>query len=148
MVRAETKRGKGWCAPIEIGEAAAHYVSFVLPLDDRGHFVPHYTCETVSANAGARRIQSLELVKHGEDSFVLRIGSIELWFAARPVSRGERLAYVGELKHDNLNHLLVEIEPEEPANLDRLFESDRTIVIGCDPFAHYEGIERVSHAGG
>ena len=35
---------------------------------------------------------------------------------------------------------LTEIEPDDPEELDRLFEKEGTLVIGCEPFTHYAGI--------
>jgi hypothetical protein len=144
LVRAQENERKGWCAPAELGEAAPHYISFVLPLDENGRFLPSYTCEVVNTHDGIKEIKSQELVKHGADSFVLRLGEFEIWFAARPVSKDERLPYVGGLKHDDFQRLLTEIELEDPKKLDSLFETEGTFVIGCEPFAHYDGIEELA----
>src|SRR5438874_2056208 len=85
------KNGKiGWCAPAELGESAPHYISFVIPVDDQSGFFNEYTCETVRAEERSRRIESLELVRQGESSFVLHFEGLELWFIIRPVSKEER----------------------------------------------------------
>jgi hypothetical protein len=144
LVRAEENRKKGWLAPAELGEAAPHYVSFALPLDENGRFFQSYTCEVINTRDGVKEVQLHQLIKHGTDSFVLRIGNLEIWFAVRPVSKDERLPYVGKLKHDDFERLFTEIELEEPSKLDRLFETEGTFIIGCEPFAHYDGIEELA----
>ena len=144
LVKTEVKGKTGWCAPVELGEAAPHYVSFVIPLDDRGSFFHVYTCETITAEEGAKRIESHELVRRGVDSFVLRLGKVELWFNVRTVPKEDRrLPYLGKLSHPDFSSRFMEIEPEEPERLDRLFEEGNTFVIGCEPFTHYSGIRRL-----
>lgn len=144
LVRADSDRRKGWCAPAELGEAAPHYISFVLPLDHGGHFFQSYKCDVVIAHDGFKEIQTHELNKHGSDSFMLVVGDLEIWFAVRPVSKDERLPYIGALKHADFDRLMTEIEMEEPGKLDRLFEQRGIFVVGCDPFAHYEGIAELA----
>jgi hypothetical protein len=144
LVRALESGMKGWVAPADLGEAAPHYISFVLPLEENGDFFHSYACEVVNTHDGVKEIQTHELVKHGPDSFVLRVGKLEVWFAVRPVSKDERLPYVGKLKHEDFDRLLTEVELEEPIKLDRLFETEGTFVIGCEPFAHNQGIEELS----
>ncbi len=145
LVKTEVKGKMGWCAPVEMGEAAPHYISFVIPVDDQGGFFQEYTCETVTAKEGDRRIASHELVRHGNDSFVLRLGNLELWFTVRPGPKEERrLPYVGKLQHADFAFLFTEIEPEEPDRLDGLYDKENSFVIGCEPFTHYSGIKRLA----
>ncbi|HEV3260212.1 MAG TPA: hypothetical protein VG013_25370 [Gemmataceae bacterium] len=144
LVKTEVNGKTGWCAPLEIGEAAPHYISFVIPLDDKGDFFHEYTCETITTEEGAKRIDPHEFVRRGEDSFVLRLGKLDLWFTVRPVPKEDRrLPYVGKLRHADFAFLFTEIEPEEPERLDRLYDEGNTFVIGCEPFAHYSGISRL-----
>ena len=76
LVRAEPKRKKGWWAPVELGDAAPHYVSFVLPLDEDGVFFREYTCETVTVKKdGSKKIDTHTLVRQGDDSFVLHLAA-------------------------------------------------------------------------
>ena len=146
LVKAEVNGKTGWCAPVELGEAAPHYVSFVIPVDDSSGFFHEYTCETITAEERAKRIESHGLVRQGEDSFVLRLGKLELWFIVRPVPKEERrLPYVGQLAHPDFTFLLTEIEPEEPERLDRLYEENDTFVVGCEAFTHYLGIKRLTN---
>lgn len=133
-----------------MGESAPHYVSFVVPVDENGDFFPQYACEAVVAADGEKRRDSHELLHQGRDSFLLRLGKSEVWFSVRPVSKSDRrLPYVGQLKHADFAWLLTEIQPEKPDMLDRLYDEENTFVIGCEPFSHYSGIERLaqSHTG-
>lgn len=144
LVKAELNGKTGWCAPVELGEAAPHYIGFVVPVDDTRGFFHEYACETIATEKDEKKIELHELVQQGEDSFVLRLGKRELWFAVRPVPREERrLPYVGKLQHDDFAFRFAEIEPEEPNELDRLFEEENTFIIGCEPFNHYSGARRL-----
>jgi hypothetical protein len=143
LVKTKVKEKTGWCAPIELGEDAPHYISFVIPLDDRGDFFLEYTCETITFDKeGATKIDAHEFVRQGKDSFVLRLGQLNLWFTVRAVPRENRhLPYVGKLGHADFASLFTEIEPEQPKKLDQLYNEDGfTFVIGCDAFIHYTGI--------
>lgn len=138
LVRTQVGEKKGWCAPIELGENAPHYISFVVPVSDKVDNV--YTCELVRAREDQRDIIQLELTKQGRDSFFLTFDGIEVWFVVRPVARQDRrLPYIGKLKHPDFALPLVEIEPENPAMLDRLYLERGVGVLGCDPFTHYDG---------
>jgi hypothetical protein len=144
LVKTEVNGKRGWCAPVEVGEAAPHYISFVIPLDDKGDFFPEYICETITTD-GAKRIDAHEVVRRGEDSFVLRLGKLELWFTVRTVPKKDRrLPYIGKLGHSDFAFLFMEIEPEEHERLDRLYDEGNTFVIGCEPFTHYSGIRRLA----
>jgi hypothetical protein len=123
---------------VELGEAAPHYVSFVIPLVDKRSFFNEYVCETITTKEGETRVEPHQLIKRGEDSFALRLGKIELWFNLRRSSKDERrLPYVGKLGHEDFQYLFMEIEPENPETLDKLYDDEDTFVIGCEPFTHY-----------
>lgn len=144
LVKTQENGRKGWCAPVELGEAAPHYVSFVVPVDDARGFFDDYICETVTTGQADRRTESHELVRQGDDSFVLRLGKLEVWFTVRAASpKEQRLPYVGQLEHEDFRYSFTEIEPEEPAMLDRLYEDEGTFIIGCEPFTHYSGLRNV-----
>lgn len=145
LVRTEVNGKIGWCAPAELGESAPHYISFVIPVDDSRGFLPEYTCETVVADNNEKRRDSHQLLQQGEDSFLLHLGERDVWFTVRPVSKVERrLPYLGKLQHADFAFLLTEVEPEEPAMLDQLYDEENTFVIGCEPFAHYSGINELA----
>jgi hypothetical protein len=141
LVRFQEGEKRGWCAPMELGEAAPHYVSFVVPVGDK--LDERYTCELVRAREGEREIIPIELVREGKDSFCLTFDGTEVWFVVRPVSRQDRrLPYVGKLGHPDFALQFVEIEPENHAALDRLFLECGVGVLGCDPFSHYRGVRK------
>jgi hypothetical protein len=139
---AKTQDGEriGWCAPVELGEAAPHYISFVVPVNH--HADDRYLCEVVRITGEGRIVDIHEMVKVGKDSFLLSVGEPRLWFTARPPSRDSpRLLYVGRLNHADFSSPFVEIEAEDPSRLDQLCESEDIIIVGCDPFTRYSGIE-------
>jgi hypothetical protein len=145
LVKATLNGKTGWCAPVELGEAAPHYVNFAVPVDDKGAFFSKYICETLKTEDGHKRSDSQALVREGQDSFILRLGKHELWFTVRPGPKEERrMAYVGSLGHEDFAFPFVEIEPEDLARLDRLYDEEDTFIIGCEPFTHYSGIRTIA----
>lgn len=143
LVRLRRADQRGWCAPVELGESAPHYLSFVLPVDPQGAFFTTYSCETVTVQGSKKVLDRHELATEGNASFVLRLAGKDLWFAVKPPLNGpRRLPYVGGLKHPDFEFLFTEIEPRDGGQLDALFDRDRTFIIGCDPYTHYAGIEQ------
>src|SRR5260221_2848937 len=141
------KNKKGWCAPVELGEATPHYISFVVPVDESGQFFSIYSCEAITARNGHKTITTHELASKGRDTFLLNLDGKEFWFIVKPtVPLARRLPYVGTLKHPDFQFLFTEIEPEEPAGLDSLCDKDHTFVMGCDPYTHYTGIKKAYQA--
>jgi hypothetical protein len=146
LIRTEAAGKTGWRAPLEIGEAAPHYVSFMVPIDTRGRFLQGYTCETVITEAGTKRTEAHQLVRHGKDTFLLRIDKTDLWFVVWPVRKDERrLPYVGKLEHPDFALRFTEIEPEKPELLDKLYDERNICVIGCEPFTHYVGVKPATY---
>jgi hypothetical protein len=143
LVKLRTNGKTGWWAPVELGEASPHYVSFVIPVAENGEVFEGYGCEIITMGEGEKRVRTHELVKRGEDSFVLRMDKREFWFrvCACPIPEG-RLAYAGVLEHEDFEHLLVEIEPEDPCAPDELYDADGTFIMGCEPFAHYANVNK------
>jgi len=144
LVRSPLAGGKrGWCAPVELGEAAPHYVSFVVPVADNGQFFGSYSCEAVKVDNGVKTITTHELASEGQDSFLLHLDGEGFWFIVKPaVKSARRLPYVGRLRHPDFRFLFTEIEPENPADLDNLWNERHVFVMGCDPFTHYSGIKK------
>jgi hypothetical protein len=144
LVRTTTNQRLGWCAPWEMGEAAPQSIGFVIPVDEKGGLRNSYACETVKGlGSDERATVSRSLVKVGGDSFRLKLDEGDIWFTARSSPKKNRLLpYLGKLKHPDFDSLLIEIEPERQAALDRLCEETGEFVIGCDPFLHYEGIDQ------
>jgi hypothetical protein len=143
LVKSPNSDKKGWCAPVELGEAAPHYISFVVPVDEKGRFFDAYSCEVVTTRNQHKTITTHELFSKGNDSFLLHVNGSQFWFIVKPtVKSARRLPYVGRLTHPDFQFLFTEIEPEEPAALDDLCDKDHTFVMGCDPFTHYSGIRK------
>lgn len=142
LVRTEANGKIGWCAPVELGESAPHYVSFIIPVNNRREFFPEYACETIVAVGHDKQRVLHPLLPQGKDSFLLRLGGTEVWFTIRPIAKAERcLPYLGTLQHPDFAFLLTEIEAEDHKILDKLYDEQNTYVIGCDPFSHYAGIK-------
>jgi hypothetical protein len=143
LVRTVKGKKEGWCAPVEVGEASPHYISFVVPIVD-GRTHERYACEVVRTSRDGDKIAAHDMIREGGDSFVLKVADKELWFTVRSVARKERcLPYVGSLKHPDFTSPFIEIEPEDPSKLDQLFEDENVIVVGCDPTTHYGGDRKV-----
>ncbi len=51
----------GWCSPIEVGEAAPQYISFVIPIDPKPDLI--YLCVIVNIAEGDHLVSSIELVR-------------------------------------------------------------------------------------
>ena len=113
LVTTQIGEKKGWCAPIELGEDAPHYISFAVVKKGRDSFL--------------RTVDGIEVW------FVVRPVS--------PKER--RLPYIGNLKHPDFALPFAEIEPENPAMLDQLFLEQSIGILGCDPFTHYEGLMKM-----
>lgn len=143
LVITNTDNQVGWCAPAELGEVAAHGVAFVIPVNENGELHDSYTCETVKGLGGDEPVtESHQLVKAGGNSFHLSLEHGDITFVVRPSQKSNRhLPYSGKLRHPDFEYLLVEIEPQEQAALDRLCEETGEFIIGCDPFLHYGGVE-------
>jgi hypothetical protein len=143
LVKSAKADKQGWCAAVELGESASHYISFVIPVDENGAFFSTYSCETVRTSKKEKSITLHELFAQGEDSFLLHVDDQDFWFVVKPALRTERrLPYIGKLKHPDFRFLFTEIEPEEPDKLDRLYDRKHTFIMGCDPFTHYLGIKK------
>ncbi len=149
LVRSPNAKKRGWCAPLELGEAAPHYVSFVVPVNEEKQFFATYSCEVVKVRDRDKLITPYEMALKGRDAFLLSIGERQYWFIVRPTWKSTvHLPYIGKLKHPDFQFLFTEIEPEDPDKLDNLFSTDQTFIMGCDPYSHYEGIkEREIDAG-
>lgn len=139
LVRSRYKGRHGWRAPVELGDATPHYISYVIPLDDRGELGDEYTCEVVVIAGEGRMLQSRNLVRTGIDTFLLGISpDSKLWFHVRPIHKNAgKLPYVGTLHHDDFNLRFIEIEPDDVSQIDRLCEDQGVFIVGCDPEQHY-----------
>jgi hypothetical protein len=143
LARSTQPNKQGWCAPVELGESAPHYISFVIPVDERGALFGTYSCEVVKTRNKKKSMTLYEFAPQGEDSFLLRMEGKDFWFVVKPVLKADsRLPYVGKLQHPDFRFLFTEIVPEEPDKLDDLCDRESTFIMGCDPFTHYSGITK------
>ena len=143
LVKIKKDNQTGWYAPIELGENTPHYINFVIPvglrMDDR------YLCDLVSTAHDKREVVTQELVREGKDTFLLSVEDVKVWFVIRPVPKNERrLPYHGKLIHPDFYFSFAEIEPEEPADLDRLFMEQGVGILGCDPVTRYSAEGKVA----
>jgi hypothetical protein len=140
LVKVKTNQGAGWRAPVELGEKTPQHVSYTIPLDAGKTPPPQvYVCEVVRVTPGVDRLAAHDLIPAGPNSFILQLeDEASLWFHVRPVS-DRMLPYIGGLMHEDFRFPLVEIEPEDPAALDALYEQRGLFIIGCDP-SHYDGM--------
>ncbi len=138
-----TRNGRqGWLVPVEMGEEASHYISFVIPVENRPDY--KYTCEIVKARGLEREIVAHEVISKGKEAYVLAAEGLELVFSLTATGIDEPpLPYVGELEHPDFELPFIEIEPDDPAILDRLFMEHGVGILGCDPFQHYVGAEKL-----
>jgi hypothetical protein len=142
LVKVEHDGKRGWLAPVELGEAAPHYVSFAIPFDNRPD--DKYTCEAVRIRKDERVIEPLPMIREGNDSFFLAVDDVEVWYVVRSGTKEDRqLPYLGKLKHPDFDLLFGEIEPEDPSVLDRLLLENGVSILGCDPFRHYSGAKKL-----
>jgi len=139
LVKLTERSQHGWRAPVELGDAAPQFISFVVPLGTDNEFLGEYTCEIARITSHGRSLEARKLVKAGSDSFVLELSNDKVWFHVRGVGRDERrLPYIGKLRHDDFQGMLTEIEPEDSSKLDSLCEEQSLFVVGCDPEKHYQ----------
>lgn len=141
-------RGRGWLAPVEMDDDAPQTAEFAAPVDANRAFFPEYLVEVLRTSSGGQSKVWEEYVlrRDGDPSvFTMRIGSEEIRF--RQVIRGS-FPYRGRLTHPDLTHKLAVLDPCDLGQLDRLFLEDRLVIMGCDPFAHYGGLEGETSAGG
>lgn len=142
LVRTTIAGKAGWCAPVELGESAPHYVSFAIPVNEEGAFFDAYSCETITGRNKQKSPTLHQLSTSGEDSFLLRLADKNFWFVVKPALRvARRTPYLGKLEHPDFKFLFTEIEPEDPDKLDDLFDDEHTFIMGCDPFTNYVGIK-------
>jgi hypothetical protein len=140
LVKTQNGERVGWCAPIELGESSPHDISFVIPIDDA--MDDRYLCEISRGEGDRRFLVARELIRGEGDSFFLDVEELRLWFTARTSSKKDRpLPYIGKLKHADFTSRFAEIALQDASSLDRLYQDDGGIIVGCDPFAHYSGIE-------
>lgn len=141
LVRAKHKNKYGWRTPLELGEAAPHYISYAVPVSKEGGLASEYECEVVMIRGEKRDLRTVKMLRSGGDAFALELTStLKVWFHLRPIRKEEqRLPYVGTLRHEDFQYPFTEIEPDDLSQLDQLCEDRGVFIVGCDPERHYSG---------
>jgi hypothetical protein len=148
LVKVDHGSKLGWLAPTELDSEANQYIGFAIPKDATGELAEEYECDVVTATKKGRKVEAFRLSRSGSDSFVLDLPKgIRTWFHIRPVGNVQKgLPYLGALQHPDFAFPLVEIEPEDVAQLDELFVSQGLFLVGCDPEKHYTAARRARSA--
>jgi hypothetical protein len=141
-----------WLAPAEMGSGELQISSFALPVDEDRKPFPSYQVEILRYGSDGRRevreTATLERDRRLGD-FSLQLDGHMIQFG--PLSNSPVLScfpYKGKLVHPDFGYLLAALEPHDPEQLDKLFLDDRLLILGCDPFAHYGGLNGPSPDGG
>ncbi|MDM8549322.1 hypothetical protein QUF72_04555 [Desulfobacterales bacterium HSG2] len=140
LCRKNVGNGTGWYAPAEI-EDSQQAPGYVIPTDETGSAFGNYLVEVrVSVPGRMPEWLNCRLIRTGRREFLLSLGD-GIRFRERQVFPTHRtLAYMGRFGHSDFAHPLLEVEPEFPDRTERLFNDRQMIIIGCDPFQHYDGI--------
>jgi hypothetical protein len=140
-----------WLAPAEMGTDEPQTSRFALPVDQDKKPFPTYQVEILRYGSNGRReTREIATLKRDRRSgvFSLQVDSTKVRFCA--LSDPPALPcfpYKGKLVHPDFDHRLTALEPCDLAQLDRLLLEDRLLILGCDPFAHYGGLNGPSPDG-
>lgn len=130
----------GWYAPAELGDSQ-QAPGYVIPTDETGSAFGHYLVEIrVSVPGRMPEWSDCRLIRIGRREFLLGLGDGIRFRERRVFPTHRTLAYMGKFGHPDFAHPLLEVEPESPDQTERLFNEKGMIIIGCDPFRHYDGI--------
>lgn len=140
----------GWVSPVELCaiDAKAHTTGrYVLPVSSSGHFAKEYQVDIrkYSGRGEQATIETVSMIckySQGKTFFVLSIAGHSIVFQE---CQGTRHQYIGQLRHPDFDLVLVEVEPVPSLhyNLDELFDDTGYILVGCDPWSNYNGIEQI-----
>ena len=144
LCRANIGDGSGWYAPIELPDSQ-QAVGYAIPVNECGRTFDSYIVEVGTYRKTTSPIWKVyHLTKVAKREFLLKLSAEEIRFTERRVySHYRKLPYRGSLKHPDFAYFLIELQPEEPDQIDDLFENKRMFIIGCNPFANYDGIESI-----
>jgi len=132
-----SKISSGWKAPLELEDEEVRPSSYVI---DQGE-ADYYLVDVCRHKHGSFSDTQTMLVVRKGDNLVLSINGHTIEFTRRRDKRP--YPYVGNLEHRDFSGKFVEIMPE-PDNLGRLFSETGYIIIGCDPWTNYKGVEKFS----
>ena len=152
LVRIGSGKRRYWLAPAEMRSDEPQTSRYALPVDKDKKPFPAYQVEVLRFGSNGRR-EIRETVTLKKDShsgdFSMQIGSNEGRLGPRrDRSASSCFPYKGKLVHPDFDHLLAALEPCDLGQIDRLFLEERLLILGCDPFAHYGGLNGQSPGGG
>lgn len=130
-----TSLDTGWVAHVELPQEVSSKGCFVVPLQNGG-FANEYHVDIAKYLGDGQRsnTETLKIVLV-KNVFILNIADCFITFKAKRI----RKSYTGRLAHPDFSSLLVEIEPNSK-DLDKLLEETGYVLIGCDPWNNYGGI--------
>jgi hypothetical protein len=114
--------------------------TYVVPVDENGIFFPTYQVDYVrrlNIDIAPKMHSALGKKVDGENAFTVQIGLSKFTFT--DVFEGKKLRkfkYVGKFQHPDFEFELAEVYNLE--SLDKLFEEESMLVVGCEPFFHYK----------
>jgi hypothetical protein len=133
-----------WFAPAEMGTDEPQAARLALPVDQDQKPFPTYQVEILRYGSNGRQ-ETREVVTLKRDrrpgGLSLEIDSHKVRFRAPDDPPAvPSFPYKGKLIHPDFEYRLATLEPCDPGQLDRLFLENRLLILGCDPFAHYGGL--------
>lgn len=138
LCRKNSGNGTGWYAPAEL-EDSQQAPAYVIPADKSGSAFETYLAEVRVSGPMPKRL-NCQMSRIGRREFLLNLADGIRFRERRVFPTHRTLAYMGRFGHPDFALPLLEIEPESPEQTEHLFNDQQMIIIGCDPFQHYEGM--------
>ena len=153
LVRHANGKPLGWIAPVEQTEDGPTGGSYVVPVARNGRFLKRYQIDFRRYSGIGQRsptettVATLEQ-SEGKSLFVFQVADTTVIFQEKPGDPDlNRLKYTGQLIHPDFSYSLAEIEPVPEESLDELFTNTGYVLIGCDPWENYDGMDSVIQGG-
>lgn len=133
---------KGWQAPVELPSEQPREGALVVPVTRQMDFFPLYRLGWSAYRGAGRFDHSSTLMKPTGRGLSASIDGRTVTFRMRLVDGQPVLGrYLGLLKHPDFAHPLCEIEAEDDALVDLLFDQSGIVLSGCDPESEYGGLK-------